>query len=269
MIDSPEIRIDEAYDAQPAFRTKTRGYLGASAIGDPCDAKLAYTMRGFPDDPLPAHVKRILKLGQTIEDMVIADLRMAGYTIHDRDGLTGEQFRYSIQGGHAGFLIDGLIEIGDELRILEIKSMNDAQWNKFQKHGLRASHPQYYAQLQMELGVAEISSGLIIAYNKNNSKYHSEIVPAVPFEYSAQQARIETVMANRAAKIAKDESDWRCRSCWKRSVCWSGRLPDKTCKTCAHAIADTAGGWFCALHRKTCDEPCGDWQVYRPLDRAA
>ena len=66
--------------------------------------------------------------------------------------------------------------------LLEIKSMNDASFKKFKKHGAKVSHQRYYAQVQLMMylrpGDIPVRRAMLIAYNKNNSEYWDECIEA-------------------------------------------------------------------------------------------
>ena len=94
----------------------------------------------------------------------------------------------------------------------------DASWKKFQKEGVKKSHPRYYSQLQMMMGMSQMPTSFFIAINKNTSEYHSEIVDYDDLEFMFIKERIERVLLNKARKISNDETDWRCRGCFKRGV---------------------------------------------------
>lgn len=258
--------IDAAYAAEP--ERKARGYIGASSVGEKCDAALAFSLRGFPDTTPDPKLKRIFRDGHRIERDVVRDLKKAGFLVIEVDDLTGRQHRHEMAGGHVVCHTDGLIDIGDgELMILEIKSMNNKLWNEYKNKGVRLSHPKYWDQMQMMMGMSGCQKCLFIAYNKDNSLYHVQIVDYDDFEWSYIKSRIQTVWSGEAAKISDDPSSWLCRFCFKRPSCWDGVLPDLACRTCQYASPQTDGGWWCGRHSKTAVEPCEDWSVYRPKDK--
>ena len=261
-------QIDEGYDADK--RERSRQYIGASIVGNPCDALLAYNLRGFPNDEPNPRLKRIFALGHMLEEVVVNDLKKrAGVQVWEVDGLTGKQHTYTAHGGHIVCHTDGMVELEDNnLRILEVKSMNDASFNKFKKSGVKVSHPSYYAQCQMMMGLSEShTETLFIAINKNNSEYHAEIVGLDDFEWAYLRERIERAINNLAKKISKDGTDWRCRGCFKNSVCWQGKDVEATCSFCIHARASDDGKWYCFKHDKKALEVCDDYLVYKPLEK--
>src|SRR5690606_18130753 len=125
--------IDSAY--LRAAPRESRRYIGASCIGDPCDARLAFELRGFPTDDPPAPAQlRIFKLGHTIEELVIEDLLLAGFDV------VGQQDEGVDFGGH--FLchvdvrlrtypkmeLDWEADVEPSLEIVEIKGMGFSVW---------------------------------------------------------------------------------------------------------------------------------------------
>lgn len=259
--------IDQGYDDDK--RERAREYIGASIIGNPCDAVLAYNLRGFPNNEPDARLKRIFGLGHILEDQVIKDLKeRADVRVWEVDGLTNRQYTYEAWGGHIVCHMDGHIELDDGVvRVLEIKSMNDASFNKFKKSGVKSSHPQYFGQVQMMMGMSDIPQTVFIAINKNNSEYHAEIVDYDEFEFAHIKERIERAVLGKATKLSTDATDWRCRSCFKRGICWEGADVPKTCATCRYSAAHPSGSWHCEKHDREGLRPCDDYEKYEPLPK--
>lgn len=261
-------KIDDGYE-RVKREERAREYIGASIVGHACDAALAFNLRGFPNVEPEPFLQRIFNLGHIMEDEVVKDLKeRADVRVWEVDGLTGRQHTYEELGGHVVCHMDGHIQLddaSDEVMVLEIKTMNDASWTKFKDKGVRYSHPVYYAQLQMMMGMSGFERSFFIAINKNNSRYHAEIVRADPFEYSFLKERIRRVFAGEATKVSHDEADWRCRDCFKRGVCWEGMAVPKRCQTCAHAVPTGDGWWHCDKQDRACPaEACGEWQQFQP-----
>lgn len=262
----PHQHIANAHDTS---KEEVRAYLGASIVGNPCGAYLAFSLRGFPNNQPDKQLKRIFALGHVIEDIVIADLRKSGLDVIDRDQTTGRQIAYQLYGGHVKMHMDGQIVEDGGLALLEIKSMGDSKFKEFQSKGIRNSHRIYYDQMQLMMGASGIQHAYLVAYNKNNSDYHSERVKFDEFYFAQQQYRIEKVLANEAEKIATDETDWRCRGCFKFDACWRGDRPEADCRNCGHAIAMPDGKWFCRHHKRDATEACEAHAFYAPLEKSA
>jgi hypothetical protein len=260
----PEQKIDEAYERDAAERPRL--YIGASIAGNPCDAYLALSMRGFPDDQPHPRLRRIFRLGHVVEDEVIADLKKAGFDVLERDQITGKQFEFKAYGGHVSSHADGIIDMGDlGPWLLEVKTMNADKWTKFKEMGVKISHPLYFSQMQTMMGLSGMRKALFIAYNKNTSEYATEEVEFDEFYWFAIKARIEQIMAGNAKRIGAAPDDWRCKGCFKRSACWGVKAPEIMCPTCAHAVPDImSNGWVCAKHGRMATTPCADHTPYTP-----
>ena len=262
--------IAEKIDAIKEDRGPARQYLGASGVGHPCDAYLAFSLRGFPDTPPSAQLLRIFREGHRIEDQVVADLKKAGFFIEEVDPITGKQYEFKEFGGHVVGHADGLISLGDdEVALLEIKSMNDSKFRKFKSEGVRSSHPMYNYQCQLMMGLSgKYRKAVLVAYNKNTSAYASETIEFSETDFSYLKARIQVVLSNEARKISKDETDWRCRSCFKKDACWQSVTPIKECASCIHCAADPDDRWHCMKHKTKAVAVCSDYEIYKPLDKA-
>jgi len=257
--------IDESYAAEK--EPKTRQYIGASGIGGKCDAELAFSHRGFPGSPPDPQLKRIFKAGHRIEDWVIADMKKAGVNVMERYQLTGYQYAYNCCGGHVVGHADGVVEFDDaDPALLEVKSMNLDRFNKYKKNGVKYSHPNYYSQVQLMMGMGGFKHSLFIAYCKNNSRYHHEYIEFDEFAYLALIVRAEMVMRGEAKRCATDMSDGRCKGCFKFDAWWTGLKPEPDCVNCKNAEALTAGGWTCHAGH-VYGELCDDYHLYNPRYR--
>lgn len=263
--------IDEAWSRDK--RDQVRSYIGASSIGDQCDVYLTLGLRGFPDNPIEPRLRRIFALGNKIEDMVVDDLRKAGLSVLPVDPMTGRQWAYEEYGGHVKCHLDGQVLEADDAGGLEIKSMNERLFKKFVDEGVRSSHPKYFDQMQMCMALSGLRWFLFVSYCKNDSHYHCEVVHFDELAWSVNHHRIEVVLGGEARRIAADETDWRCRSCFKSRQCWrptgfdEDREVPRACRTCANASPAATGGWHCDLHNQPATSPCDEWASYLPKPR--
>lgn len=259
--------VEQIDEKAPRRKDKPRQYIGASGIGSRCGAAIAFALRGFPDDPPDPQLQRIFELGSAVEGMIVQDMRNAGFNVMEVDPLTGRQWHYDYLGGHIRCNLDGLMEVDGETWNVEIKTMKDAKWSKFVEAGVAVSHPSYYDQMQMQMAMSKTRTSFFIGYNKNNSRYHVEVVPFDEAAWSYLESKIEDALMNRAQRISDTESDWRCRGCFKRSACWKDAPVTPACRYCKHASAEDGYRWHCHLHNQEASEVCGDFERYRPLDK--
>jgi hypothetical protein len=256
--------IDRAYDANPRT-SPPRSYIGASGLGNECDAYLELCLRGFEDGSIKPKTRRIMDLGTKIEDMVIADLRLAGYTVQDRDPKTGKQWEWKMYGGHMQSHADGVISLGSNPPcLLEVKSMNDDYFNKFRLHGLAKSHPKYVSQCQTLMGMSGYGRTMVVGYNKDKSLYAHEFIHVDPLVWQAQKQRVEDVAGRRNVRAGRDENRWPCSMCFKKFACWHAQGAPRNCAGCIHAKPVDDGTWHCELHNKQATAVCPSWQVFQP-----
>jgi len=265
-------KIDAAYAAEK--RQKPRTYIGASNIGNSCDALLSLSLRGFPETPPPPNLQRIFALGYVIEDIVVADLkRIKDIDVLEADPITGRQFEKKDFGGHVSMHADGMVQAGDKMGLLEIKSMNDASWSKFNKSGVRVSHPSYYSQIQFEMGYWRLPVALFIAYNKNRSIYMDEWVPYDDDHFQLLSAKAERLVKDNhmAERCSVDQTDWRCKGCFKREACWEEieveQVIEPKCRHCRFASPTTDGKWYCDKLNTPAEKVCLEWVQYVPKTR--
>lgn len=263
MLDLDELRAKLNGTIMPE-REKRGGRIGASAVGNECNAFLALTLRGFPDAPMHNRLKRIFEFGNMIEPKVIRDLREAGLDIQDKNPLTGKQFFYEGYDGHVWAFLDGKIIDGDVPMILEVKSMNKQMFSALRRKGVAVSHPHYMTQMQLMMDMSGMREALLVAFCKDNSEYEMELVEYDPFVAGYIRARIESIISGWSARIGKSPDDWRCIDCSKRTGCWETPSITPACRYCEHAKPAAAGGWWCTRHDQKCGQPCDDFSRFVP-----
>lgn len=257
--------IEKAYRDEPARPFWGKGTIGASSIGNSCEAYLALSLRGFPDEAIDPQLKRIFRDGHKIEKDVLRDLMKAGISVIAKDEFTGKQLKWTSHGGHMVFKADGVIE-EEQIKLLEIKSMNHALWTKFKGYGIKISHPHYYDQMQFGMGMSGIRECVMLAYNKDKSQYWDELIEFDPLRFSFLVQRGEVAMSGDVTRIGKDETDWRCRECPRRGACWNLRDVPKTVRTCANSYP-TDGGWGCDCGGNDEKGCLGDYKKFEPKER--
>jgi CRISPR/Cas system-associated exonuclease Cas4 (RecB family) len=249
------------------FEAERRCYIGASNVGHPCHAFLQFSLRGYPQKKIPAAVQRIFEMGHIVEEIVVRDLKKSGAFVYEVDPRTKEQWEYTAFGGHLRGHSDGIIAFDKEkpiLEVLEIKSMNDKKWINFKNLGIHKSHPIYYYQMQLLMGLSTAKAAWLVAYNKNNSTYHAEHVPYNHNDYVSLIYKVMSVVRDGSAKkISSDPRNWNCRYCNYRPHCWPKgevSLPlSVECRTCKHSKPVGKRKWFCTLHKSRATDPCSNW----------
>ena len=251
---------------------RTRRYLGASGIGNECAAYHALTLRGFPSDTPSPQLLRIFETGHEIEKLVVKALKDSGHLVEELDPQTGEQWEYTTHGGHHVCHLDGMITLinSTERMSLEIKSMNKDMFAKFSTKGVKLSHPHYYDQVIdgleiMRLNAVSVSRCLFVAYCKDNSKYHAEIVNYDVSTAKALMGKVESIVSTGLSqRISSTKYEYGCKGCFKNSACWNGANPpdaEKGCWNCGYSIPASNGGksWYCTRMALPATKLCQDY----------
>jgi hypothetical protein len=230
---------------------KPRDYLGGSRLGVECERALWWEYTHAPKDPgrdFSGRVLRIFERGHTAEDRMAKYLRLGGFDLatHDRDG---RQFGFGVAphpdtgrpriAGHldgvlrgwaapAGFDDDKAFAWANTLPypgLWEMKGLKDSSFNELAKKGLRVSKPVYWMQVHVYMAYKELAWCLFTAENQDNCEIYAEVVK---FDAAtAQMGSDRGVRVIRAAqpeelpRIARDQTDFRCRFCDYQARCWA------------------------------------------------
>lgn len=152
--------------------TKTRDYIGASAIGAECLRQIWYEYKGFKGIDVPTKIKRTWAIGRHLEGLILDWLTEAGIEItRTWDDLQAQDRPY-----FKGHLDSVWMKKGKPFAIIEIKTAKDASYNIFVKKGVKAWSPQYYAQVQSYMGMSGIHKTYIAVLNKDNSEISDELI---------------------------------------------------------------------------------------------
>lgn len=256
-----------------------RPYLGGSTIGDDCLRKLWLGFRGFKPAPPSAKGRRIFEQGHDIETRVIQMLKaVPGVQLLERDHRTGRQFEIVTLNGHVKSHFDGLIRApavldSDEWHLLEVKSMKTDGPNGFERLvevGVAVAHPKYWSQMQFYMHSTQgsdrpLTRALFVAYNKNNSDMHFEIIeydPRIGLMLDADASRI-VESGFPPPRIRNSPGTPPCAFCEQRSNCWGFGEDHRftSCRQCVYAAPETTGThppgtWLCRKeHNLHCGKP--------------
>lgn len=143
---------------------KSRGkYLGMSVIGDDvCNLWMKYHQPPwYIETPLTSQQRRILRLGDIVEEEVISCVENGGGKVSDKQ----REFQ-DFDGKFRGHW-DGLWE---DTHVLEIKSANNNRFNIFKfSNFIYVDFPLYCSQVQMYMHYSNIHNSILVFYNKDNS----------------------------------------------------------------------------------------------------
>lgn len=223
--------------------TERRGHLGGSVLGHPCKRYLWYSFRWAYKNAVNARVHRIFRLGDAIEDLIVADLHRIGLTVMN------SQLKVTGYKRHGGGSIDGMI--GDKL--FEAKSMNVSNFNKLKK-GVQKAFPLYYSQMQYYMGRLGLDQALFVSMNKNTQELYTEDVDFDEEEFDrlcqVEQAVIDAPSDESFERIGFNRSWHECRYCSAADVCFDESLAEVSCRTCSNITVEEGGQWFCHKHNE-------------------
>lgn len=245
-----------------------RPHLGASMIGHSCMRYLLYSFRWAFQETLNHKTTTIFRLGDAVEEIVVADLKKAGMLVSD------SQLRITDETGHGGGSIDGLVkgvpEYPDETLLLEVKSMNQSNFLDLKKKQVKSAKPVYYSQMQMYMGRLKLSHSMFIAMNKNTSELYIEFVEFDPTHYELLKIKENEVLnaehINEFPPISTNPSWFECKFCRARPQCFNNAAIEKNCRTCENSEIQEKGIWRCLISGKRLSveeqiEGCDMWEL--------
>ncbi len=257
----------KAGDSEPS-----RGYLGASIIGHPCERYLWYTFRQCCKPSFDGRMHRLFETGDLAEARFTKNLRDIGCTVHDCDE-NGEQFEVMALGGHFSGHMDGcalgIPEASKTWHVLEFKTYNTKSFNKLKKEGVQKSKPQHWAQMQTYMHLTGMKRALYLAVHKDTDELYSERVRYDKSEADALMDRARRIITTTSPpdRISKRRDYYQCSWCDAKEICWGNDesalpVPSLSCRQCCHATPvideSTDALWKCmkTKHYYTHPKPC-------------
>jgi hypothetical protein len=254
-----------------------RGYLGASIIGHPCSRYLWYNFRHCCRPDIDGRAYRLFETGDLAEARFVANLRAIGCTVHEIDKRTGEQFSVSAIGGHFSGHMDGCAlgvpEAPKTWHVIEFKTHNAKSFAKLKSggtidgvhyDGVQGAKPQHYAQMQVYMGLTEMTRALYLAVNKDTDELYSERIHFDKLYFSGLIERARNIITNNEppARISDREDYYECSWCDAHAICWgSPDLPafpvlNVSCRQCCYStpMMDGMARWQCDRHERSLSE---------------
>lgn len=215
MLDLTRQAIDEWWKTQGDERDFR---LSASVLGDECQRRLWYRLRGAPATEFDGRMKRLFNRGHREEDRFIAALRGIGCAVW------GEQQKVMINGEYIGS-IDGLVlglpEAPKSVHLLEMKTANDKNFKAIVKDGKPLFKHLVQMQVYMHLLGGDVRRALYLVVNKND-----DTIWQARIEYDKAFAEAQILKRNRI--IALNDPPQRiddrpefyiCKMCYLRDLC--------------------------------------------------
>lgn len=245
--------IYETYEQRAARSVDdgNRMHLGASEIGDDCARKNWYSFRWSLKSQFSGRMLRLFKRGHREEPEMIADLRAANITVHDLDE-RGNQYGFSMWGGHFAGHFDGVAKGFPEAptvwHVTEFKTHKDELFKKLVKDKVKVAQPKHFVQCQLYMGHSGVKRAMYVAVNKNDDDIYTERIEFDQEVFDKYVAKAEQVIFSDAPppRISEKPDFWKCTYCDYRSICHEPRVPEVTCRSCAHVTPERDGRWSCA-----------------------
>lgn len=244
-----------------AQEVRSRGYLGASIIGDNCERKLwmgfRWTKRGF----IEAAGLRRINDGHRGEQVVADLLRMVSGVDLSTEKEPGAQHSFEALGGHfrgnADGLISGLLQDPDTLHVWECKVVNELKFKKLatlksknEDEALKNWDYVYYAQAQIYMHFFDAPRHYLTVASpgvRDIISVHTTYVREEA-EMFIEKARRVIFSPKPAGKISQDAAWHECKYCTFHGICHEDEMPrQKSCRTCLHSTPMKTGGWKCEL----------------------
>lgn len=225
-----------------------RPALGVGSIGNECMKALAYEYHRWPKDAgrePSGKLLRIFARGHAAELGMVEFLTTAKFTILVRTK-GGGQFRFDqacyedgkgrIKGFADGVIIDGPAEIGGVTMrypcLWENKEVGAKKYAKFLKSGVKATEPEYYAQVQLLMGYLGLSEFPTL-FNAKNADTQEIFAELIPFDTATTQQQsdralrvVQSVSPDEFPRIAAESTNFKCKFCDWHDRCWSA-VPER------------------------------------------
>jgi CRISPR/Cas system-associated exonuclease Cas4 (RecB family) len=214
---------------------------------------------------------RLFETGNREEDRLLKNLSDIGIDIQTRD-TNGRQFHYvdednKFLSGSVDGIGRGFIEAPKTKHVIEVKTMNTANFKAMKTAGVMKSKPQHYAQMQLYMLWSGLDRAYYFAVLKDTDDIYGERVKfnKAYTEQLREKARIVTTATVPPVRLNDNPDYYQCRYCDFKDICHGKCIPNVSCRTCAHSTPNLKTGMFdCALGHDDYDcKYCAD-HLYNP-----
>lgn len=168
--------IDAAHEAREREH-ESRGYLGASALGNPDTRGLWLGFRQVFRQQFPGRVLRLFRRGHLEESSVVEDLKSIGCDIRNTgDNQKSIDFGCFVLGHSDGIIESGLPGAEKTRHLLEIKTASAKKFAEMCKNGLEQANPIYWLQVHCYMLGLGLDRALFYMVNKNDDCIYTERV---------------------------------------------------------------------------------------------
>lgn len=230
-LESRFVDLIDAGITRAALQETPRNYLGASAVGEPCERRAQWEYEKRPKDEgadFAPQTRRIFHRGHAGEVWMADWIRGAGFDL--RTEKQGKQFGFDDCEGRFKGHIDGVIVEGPAgytyPALWECKVLGAKGYGQLVRHGVAKAYPKYAAQLAiyqayMKLGDAP---AFFTALNADTMEIHLQLVPfdaALAQQQIDRAARILTASdhGETLPRASDDPDSFVCRWCPFKGAC--------------------------------------------------
>ncbi|MFO0906804.1 MAG: hypothetical protein U0835_00295 [Isosphaeraceae bacterium] len=230
--------IDRELERRAATEPR-RSYLGASAIGEPCERKLWYSIRPeIPRKPLDAASLKRFQDGHHGESVMADRLRLVpGVELWTSDDQTGGQIGGTLLDGRFGWHVDGvilgLLQAPETPHVWEHKQVGEKKFAEFRK--LKAQMPEkqvlehwdsvYFAQGVLYMELLDLSRHYLTVSTPGGRETASCRTEARPTMAKALLEKARRVLDAKEppARLSERPEFFKCKWCDFREACHEGR----------------------------------------------
>ena len=244
-----------------------RPHLGGSQIGNECKRALFYQFRWAWSPDFDGRMLRLFETGDREEIRVVENLEAIGLEVWAVDPETGDQIRATAHGGHFALSLDGVVrglKQSSQPHVFECKTMNTKGFKDLKSKGVQVSKPIYWSQMQVGMHLCDLERALFVTVCKETDDIYMERVRLDKAEATRLVAKAgEVIFAEEPpAKLNEDPSYYLCKFCSFHPVCHGGKLPEVSCRTCAHVTPEQDGTWSCAKGNPGAGQGCAPCQEH-------
>jgi len=238
--------------------------IGFGSIGKECARELYYGLHWVKKGTITAKTQRIFDVGHMFEAMAIKDLKDIGIDVFKRiDGekipMTGErnESQEKLVGltGHSKGKPDGrclgVMEAPLTEHLLELKTMNQKNYDAVLKSGVYAANKVYFAQVQRCMKEMDLTRCLFMAINKNTCEYYIERIYFDPaYAKDLVRKEISIITTDEPPVKAFPKGHYKCDWCNQKKICDLDIEPEMNCRTCEFSDMENGGLWSCNVAKK-------------------
>jgi len=202
--------IDKYYLDRQKSREQTHFYISQAGK---CPRHIFFKFKNVPEKELEPHILRLFDHGDHMHQLIMSAL-LSTRDIH----VVASEVKIPPQELISG-RADAVISDGNQLYVLDIKSMNSMVFKAMQE-----PKPENIQQIQLYLYYFKIPKGILLYVNKDNLQLKEYI-----FDYNPSEAKklIDemTILKNQIdgdiipKRLDAYPGDWQCRYCQYKSVC--------------------------------------------------